>query len=49
MPRAFWRNKTAPSPREVPLMEPPLSKQPVGDAQGALKGILKRPMPMKYI
>ncbi|CAH2097680.1 unnamed protein product [Euphydryas editha] len=52
MPRAFWRNKTAASPRDdVPPMEPTsLSKKLIGDSQGTLiKGILKRPMPMKYI
>ncbi|XP_026499397.2 polyribonucleotide nucleotidyltransferase-like [Vanessa tameamea] len=52
MPRAFWRNKTSPSPRDdVPPMDPPsLAKQPNMEPQGsAIKGILKKPMPMKYI
>lgn len=54
MPRAFWRARPAPSPREgvAPPMEPPPQvKQPLSaNIDGPpIKGILKKPMPMKYI
>ncbi|KAL4716409.1 hypothetical protein ACJJTC_015837 [Scirpophaga incertulas] len=53
MPRAFWRSRPLPSPREpkTPLMEaPPEPKQPPLDNVGhPVKGILKKPMPVKYL
>ncbi|CAG9792633.1 unnamed protein product [Diatraea saccharalis] len=54
MPRAFWRTRPTPSPRDavstVPPMEaPPLPKQPVEPSGPPIKGILKKPMPMKYL
>ncbi|PZC74663.1 hypothetical protein B5X24_HaOG207382 [Helicoverpa armigera] len=53
MPRAFWRTRKSPSPREgiaPPMEPPPPPKQPLSENEGfPIKGILKKPMPMKYI
>ncbi|RVE45678.1 hypothetical protein evm_009648 [Chilo suppressalis] len=55
MPRAFWRSRPAPSPREPvgvapPMEAPPPPKQPIADPSGPpIKGILKKPMPIKYL
>ncbi|CAH2237642.1 jg11322 [Pararge aegeria aegeria] len=52
MPRQFWYNKTLPSPNEriaPPMEPPPLPKKPTLNAGHPVKGILKKPMPMKYI
>ncbi|XP_069355940.1 uncharacterized protein JMJD7 [Maniola hyperantus] len=51
MPRSLWYNKSLPSPREhvVPPMEPPpIPKIPNVNVGPPVKGILKKPMPMKY-
>ncbi|XP_031767932.2 uncharacterized protein LOC113511097 [Galleria mellonella] len=52
MPRTFWRSKPTPSPRETiapPMEPPPPIKQPVNETNDIpIKGILKKPMPMKY-
>lgn len=51
MPQNFWFNKTLTSSREhetPPMEAPPLPKQPVINPQ-PVKGILKKPMPIKYI
>ncbi|CAK1543416.1 unnamed protein product [Leptosia nina] len=50
MPRSFWRNR--PSPEDevhapMPPMEP--RNQPNQSQSAPIKGILKKPMPMKYI
>ncbi|OWR44322.1 putative leucine rich repeat containing protein 23, partial [Danaus plexippus plexippus] len=48
MPRAFWRNRTAPLRDTIlPLEPPPMPKEP--SKASPAKGILKKPMPMKYI
>lgn len=55
MPRAFWRNKpsvpcdiTIP-PSDMPF-RPPLDTINISSpTPGPIKGILKKPMPMKYI
>ncbi|XP_068624927.1 uncharacterized protein [Battus philenor] len=49
MPRPFWRAKSTP-PREIiaPPSEPPPRKEYDPNAP-PVKGILKKPMPMKYI
>ncbi|CAH1640672.1 unnamed protein product [Spodoptera littoralis] len=58
MPRAFWRMRKTPSPQEgvappmvaPPMEPPPPPKQPLSDNDiFPIKGILKKPMPMKYI
>ncbi|KAJ8710110.1 hypothetical protein PYW07_009476 [Mythimna separata] len=54
MPRAFWRTRASPPPRKVvgppPLEPPPLPKQPFPEnGIQPIKGILKKPMPMKFI
>lgn len=53
MPRAFWRMRKTPSPHEgiaPPMEPPPPPKQPISDNDiFPIKGILKKPMPMKYI
>ncbi|KAM3961451.1 uncharacterized protein ACR2FA_004567 [Aphomia sociella] len=53
MPRAFWRTKPATTPRDFvapPMEPPPPAKQPVTEASDVpIKGILKKPMPIKYL
>lgn len=52
MPRAFWRNKMAASPRDSarPPTEPLLLTRKTNvENDTPVKGILKKPMPMKYI
>ncbi|CAB3262296.1 unnamed protein product, partial [Arctia plantaginis] len=55
MPRAFWRTRHPPSNKHQasspPMEPPPIPKQPLNPEIKTLplKGILKKPMPMKYI
>nr|XP_053618256.1 uncharacterized protein LOC128679824 [Plodia interpunctella] len=52
MPRAFWRTRPTQTPVKAtapPMEPPPQVKQPSDSNQQVLKGILKKPMPMKYL